>query len=182
MHPETGRLSGRLLKSCRLMPRLRRVGKNSSSMKTTRRSENLLFRVLMTGAVSLVGCAGCRPAANVSGTVSFCGEPLPAGRVTFLCDGGKKPVISGDISANGRYEVGNLPVGSSRVTVETFEPLRKPKPGTIDVISGVDQSLTWQDPGPYVAIPRRYAAPKTSGLTWKIVPGEQTFDILLSDK
>ena len=46
---------------------------------------------------------GCSRPNRVAGTVSLDGQPPPAGRVTFLCDGERRPVISGTIAENGRY-------------------------------------------------------------------------------
>ena len=55
----------------------------------------------------------------------------------------------------------------------------KPKPG-IDPLTGIDHSFGWEDTGPYVPIPARYASPKTSGIECTIAPGEQAFDIELT--
>lgn len=122
------------------------------------------------------GCA--RPNA-VTGKVTIDGEPLPAGAVTFLCDGGKRPVIAGPIGADGTYTIPDPPVGRARVSVETFEPEPKPNPG-VNPQAGIDYSLGWQDTGPYVPIPRRYGSVKTSGIECTIKPGAQTFDIRLT--
>lgn len=122
---------------------------------------------------------GCSRPNHVSGTVSLDGQPLPAGRVTFLCDGKGRPVISGKITENGRYEIENPPAGRARVAVETFKPQPRPEPG-VNPATGIDYSLGWEDTGPYVPIPRRYHAVKTSGLETTIEPGEQTFDISLT--
>jgi hypothetical protein len=124
---------------------------------------------------------GCGRQNRVAGTVSLDGEPLPAGRVTFLCDGEGRPVISGKITQNGRYEIENPPAGRARVSVETFKPEPKPEPG-VNPDTGIDYSAGWEDTGPYVAIPARYHSVKTSGLETMIEPGDQTFDISLTGK
>ena len=139
--------------------------------------------VLRPGPMSvwlLVMCVGgCTPPSSVKGTVSFDGKPLPAGRVTFLCEGGKRPAISCPIKDGGAYEIQAAPVGRARVSVETFKPQPKPEPG-VDPQTGIDNSIGWEDTGPYVPIPKRYASPKTSGLEYTITPGEQMFDIVLT--
>lgn len=124
---------------------------------------------------------GCSQPNRVVGTVSLDGEPLPAGRVTFLCDGEGRPAISGKIDANGGYAIENPPIGRARVAVQTFKPEPKPEPG-VDPDTGIDYSLGWEDTGPYVPIPARYGSVKTSGLETMIAPGEQTFDISLTAK
>jgi hypothetical protein len=134
------------------------------------------FLILLT--LLAVGCS--RPN-RVAGTVSLDGQPLPAGRVTFLCDGEGRPAISGKIDANGSYEIENPPVGRARVSVETFKPEPKPEPG-VNPQTGIDYSLGWEDTGPYVPIPARYGSVKTSGLETMIEPRHQTFDISLTGK
>lgn len=124
---------------------------------------------------------GCSRPNRVVGTVSMDGEPLPAGRVTFLCDGEGRPAISGKIDANGGYAIENPPVGRARVAVETFKPEPKPEPG-VNPATGIDYSLGWEDTGPYVPIPARYGSVKTSGLETTIEPGDQTFEISLTGK
>lgn len=144
-------------------------------------SEKSCVRFLVLLALLSVGCS--RPN-RVSGTVTYDGQPLPAGRVTFLCDGEGRPVLSGTIGPDGAYEIENPPVGRARVSVETFKPQPKPPP-TGDVIPSSDPFDTlipapWEDVGPYVPIPNRYGSVKTSGLEFLIEPGSQTFDIPLA--
>lgn len=137
-------------------------------------------RLPWMGVCVLTLCVvGCTKPVRVTGTVAFDEKPLPAGRVTFLCEGGQRPVISSPIKDGGTYEVVDLPVGRARVSVETFKPQPKPEPG-VDPQTGIDNSIGWEDTGPYVPIPKRYGSPKTSGLEVMIEPGEQTFDIRLT--
>lgn len=125
-------------------------------------------------------CAvGCTEHVRVTGTVTFDDKSLPAGRVTFLCDGGQRPAISSPISADGAYEISDPPIGRARVSVETFQPQPRPESG-VDPQTGIDNSIGWEDTGPYVPIPKRYGSPKTSGIECTIKPGEQTFDIRLT--
>ena len=133
---------------------------------------------LMSVCLLAVCAVGCTEHVRVTGTVTFDEKPLPAGRVTFLCDGGKRPAISSPINARGGYEIPNPPVGRARVSVETFKPQPKPEPG-VDPQTGIDNLIGWEDTGPYVPIPKRYGSPKTSGLEFTIDAGEHTFDIPL---
>lgn len=65
------------------------------------------------------------------------------------------------------------------MSVETFQPQPRPESG-VDPQTGIDNSIGWEDTGPYVPIPKRYGSPKTSGIACTIKPGEQTFDIPLT--
>ena len=136
--------------------------------------------VLLIAMLTLIA-VGCSRPNRIVGTVSFDGKPLPAGRVTFLCDGEGRPAISGDIDANGAYEIENPPVGRARVAVETFKPQPKPASG-VNPITGIDDSLGWEETGAYVPIPSRYNSVKTSGLELAVESGDQVFDIVLTRK
>lgn len=137
-------------------------------------------RVYVSAWVAAIAVAGCSPPrATVAGRVTLDGKQLPAGRVTFLCDGKGRPAVAGAITSAGTYEIVHLPPGRATVSVETFKPQPRPAPG-IDPTSGADPSLDWEDTGPYVPIPQRYANPTTSGLEYEMTPGPQTFDIQLT--
>lgn len=133
--------------------------------------------IACAGLLVLVA-AGCGRLARVAGSVTMNGAPLPAGRVTFLCDGAGKPAISSEISPDGTYAIVAPPTGRARVSVQTFAFRPKP-PSGVDPGTGIDYSIGWEDTGPYVPIPERYHSPQTSGLMLEIRPGDQTFDITL---
>ena len=136
-------------------------------------------RQALAGSLLLVVFVGCSSPNTVAGTVTFEGEPLPAGKVSFLCEGGRKPSRSAEIGEGGRYRLTDLPAGRAVVRVQTFAPQPKPEPG-VDSASGIDYSLGWKDPGPYVPIPKRYHSVSTSGLECLVTGGDQTFDIKLT--
>lgn len=140
--------------------------------------QRFLGSVLCFGALLLVSAGGCTTANRVTGKVTYDGRPLPAGRVSFLCDGGNRPLLTAKIDESGDYEIQNPPEGRVRVAVETFEPQPKPAPGP-DPVTGIDYSLSWEDEGPYVPIPERYGSVQTSGIEAVISAGEQTLDITL---
>jgi hypothetical protein len=99
---------------------------------------------------------------TVSGKVTYKGQPLPFGLVTFHPEKGKK-VFSGKLHADGTYEVKDVPVGKARVTIEVKAEKGKAK-----------------GPAPRVAIPAKYANSKTSGLTVEVKKGKQTHDVNLN--
>src|ERR1700722_3455224 len=84
-----------------------------------------LLRTIRLGVVLsllLVGVSGCaEKKGDVSGLVSFNGSPLPAGKITFICEGGDKPVLIADIR-DGKYEIKGIPVGTVKITVATHKP------------------------------------------------------------
>jgi len=133
----------------------------------------------MACCVVAIVTAACGPSNRVKGTVTVADQPLPAGSVTFLCEGKGRPAISAAISESGVYEIVNPPAGRARVAVKTFKPQPRPEPG-VSPATGIDYSLSWEDTGPYVPIPERYGSPHTSGLECTIVGGTQAFNISLA--
>ena len=131
----------------------------------------------------VAGCSGGK--GDVSGQVKFKGEPLPNGRVTFVCQAGTKEVFSSEI-LNGRYAISGIPAGLVRITVETFPPapattLPTKIPGGIPPnIKGMPPpGAPPPAPGKYVAIPPRYGNVKESGLSYTVTTGQQEHDITL---
>jgi hypothetical protein len=136
----------------------------------------LLLAALTTGCGASTG--------TVSGVVKYRGAPLPAGRVTFLCKTGKKPVFRTDIEKNGEYTVEDVPVGPVVILVESFPPAPATAPSP-DVPGmnppGGAPAPKPKPPGKYVAIPRKYNDFENPALTYTVVRGEQTHDLVLED-
>jgi hypothetical protein len=129
------------------------------------------------GCSLLVALAGCGNSAGaVSGKVLFQGQPLPAGRIVFLCQGGSKPVLTADIK-DGAYAIADAPAGPAQVTVTTYQTNFTPVPG---MVQSPDMPTGQVPTGPYVPIPARYGVPDSSGLTYDITPGSQTKDFQLT--
>jgi hypothetical protein len=105
---------------------------------------------------SCLGCGHKPPAdpnrATVSGSVTFGGEPLPAGTMTFdSLDKGIGTSIS--IREGGHFSTDRVPIGANIVTIET-------------------EMLRYGSPQLYVRIPAKYADPTKSGLTADVKPGD----------
>src|SRR5438045_4067984 len=96
----------------------------------------------------------------VGGKVTFDGKPLPGGTVTFVTKDGKTSVPA-KIAEDGTFKA-TVPTGSYRITVS---PVAKK-----------------DDPKKYVPIPAKFGDPDTSGLTYEVKAGAQTFDIELKSK
>jgi hypothetical protein len=123
----------------------------------------------MRGAAVLGGCwlallaGGCGGEAVgvISGKVTFEGQPLPEGIVSFVT--AKGPVVTGRIHA-GEYEVKGVPVGPAKITVRLIlDPFAPPSAKA-----------------PVKEIPLRYRSADDSGLTYTVVSGPQTYDLKLT--
>jgi hypothetical protein len=123
--------------------------------------------------------------AEVSGTVTFQGRPLPGGRVTFVSKSGQSFTGGGNIDENGNYTL-QAPVGDVKVSVDNKmlpgapsghkgRPSNIAKPGLKR--PGSEEAQTMK--GYYVAIPNKYTSPDTSGLEYKIQKGSNTIEIKL---
>jgi hypothetical protein len=147
--------------------------------------------------VWLLLAAGCGPGtAPVSGTVTFKGEIVSAGTVSFF-SGGKQ--VDGDIQA-GRYEVIGVPLGEARITVvrldpqrpDPFETLNKARKRMLETksadLKAVDPNVV-TDPVQLEALQKQrhllpyfYSLPETSTLRHTVVAGPNAVDLRLSDK
>jgi hypothetical protein len=81
---------------------------------------NLLAKLsALAVAIGVVGCGkqdGAPPYANVSGTVTYNGKPLPKGQITFSTDG--RPPTAMDI-VDGKF-AGQAMVGSNKISVAAY--------------------------------------------------------------
>jgi hypothetical protein len=113
--------------------------------------------VLAIGAMApiTVGC-GAKPHVDpnrtqVSGSVSFDGQPLKAGSISFdSTESGIGTMVT--IREGGVYSTDRVPLGANVVTIET-------------------ESLQFGSPHLYTKIPATYADPSKSGLKVDIQPG-----------
>jgi hypothetical protein len=114
-----------------------------------------MLMVLLT-----VGC-GRPPMAEVSGVVTYNGEPLHVGSIVFMNDSApnRYQIATGTIQGGGRYHLTEVACGDVRISVTTPPPIG-PVRGTV--------------------IPKHYADLDKSGLTYTVTSGSQTFDIKLS--
>lgn len=131
--------------------------------------QSSLFRLgvcLAAGlTVALAGCGGSSKA-TVSGTVTYKGEPLPAGMIAFI--GKDNQVASGAIEPNGHYSVRNVPIGPVKISVTPPPaPLQDSKPP-----EGMPTTKS-------VSIPDHYKDPEKSGLTYTVKSGSQDHPINL---
>lgn len=68
------------------------------------------------------------PRGTISGTVTYNGNPLPGGRITFYPQGKIKTPASAKIDANGKYTIAGCITGPVKITIETFPPQKPAAP------------------------------------------------------
>jgi hypothetical protein len=121
--------------------------------------------------------AGCGPAVGeVSGTVTYQGQPLGSGQIMFLGDKGTAPA---SIAADGTYTAHKVPVGTVQITVETIPPVSGGQGGNVAGMGLNTEGATTAAPGKYVKIPDKYKNARTSNLTYEVKSGKQQHDIVL---
>jgi hypothetical protein len=138
----------------------------------------LAFATIVSGGCSKGGYSG--PTGTVAGKATLDGKPVPQGCVvTFMSDAGF--TASGKVGADGSYTLLNvdkpaIPVASYKVSVA--------QPAT--EISGADYDK-YMSPGggseaqsAPEAIPAKYQSRETSGLTFDVKEGPNTFNIELT--
>ena len=128
-------------------------------------------------ASAALGCGGKK--ATVSGTVSYNGEKLGNGNITFI-DANSNAATS-QISADGSYIVTDVPVGTVKIQVETIPTSEPASKNLMGMGSPSMQGSKQAQTGKYVKIPDKYKNAEKSGLTYEVKSGTQTHDINLSD-
>lgn len=111
--------------------------------------------VFVIALFAFVGCAKevskPKDRARVAGKVTFGGQPLPAGTVTFKS--ANSPLSTpASISQGGVYSTDRAPLGKNTVSIDT-------------------SSIQYGNPAAYVRIPAKYNDPSTSGFTVDVHPG-----------
>lgn len=138
--------------------------------------------------LGLAVLSGCGSSGTVSGKITYEGQPLNGGTVTFISSQDGKP-YSGPIQSDGSYRVEKIPTGKTKITVQVPEPpqipdiARKsfgPPPGA-DVPEEAKKMFGLGNTK-LVQIPKDYADPERSGLSYEVKAGHQTYDIVLKKK
>jgi hypothetical protein len=117
--------------------------------------------------------AGCAPGTgDVSGKVTYKGQPLAGATITFYDASNNSP--SCPIDDEGNYKVQKLAVGKARVVILTPLPIVfKGVQGTGGEKLGGDKKTP--------KIPAKYSDPEKSGLTYEVKGGSQTKDFAIAD-
>jgi hypothetical protein len=137
----------------------------------------LALAVSMAVGLLSAGCGSSGPQmASVSGKVTYKGQPLTKGSVSFVSTDPARPNASGAIQSDGSYtlqtrEPGDgAQLGDYKVSVTDIDP------------EAYNTALPGEAPKlPKSAIPQKYENPETSGITQKVVSGSNKVDITLTD-
>lgn len=133
---------------------------------------------ITTALIWVAGCGGPFTAA-VSGRVTYKGNPLPGGTVTFIHPDGRTGYAT--IQEDGSYNIPAAPGGDVKCIVTTQKPIPALPKGVAAKLPGGGSKGS--DPvyptGKYVPIPAKYGDPQTSGLAYTIHRGSNTIDITL---
>jgi hypothetical protein len=125
---------------------------------------------------TLEGCGASKPGGTVNGKVSYKGESVGAGMVTFFGSTADQ-VASASIAKDGTYTASGVPLGQVRVTVST------PSPGpTAEQVAknGFLKRKNVKASGEKtVSLPAKFANAATSQLTLTVSEGSQPYDIEL---
>jgi hypothetical protein len=131
--------------------------------------------MLVMGLLFTLGCGSAEPLGQVSGKVTFQGEPVGEGTVLF-----SNPDLGvsaeAELSADGSYTLttykGGLPPGDYKVTVSPPE-IPDPSPSG-DTEPGMITK-------PVDNIPEKYRSLDTTPLTVSVQEGTRQFDLLLEE-
>jgi hypothetical protein len=115
--------------------------------------------------------------ASVEGRVNFQGKPLAGATVGFHPAKGKAVVARTD--EQGRYSAAVVPAGELRVTVAVVQPKPAVPPKDAKPRKDTDKPPEKPIPPRFIAIPKKYGDPNTSGLTVTLQKGKNVFDIEL---
>lgn len=149
-------------------------------------SRNRVGRAAAAVWVMAVALAGCGPTppptGTVSGLITYKGQPVTAGTVTFRND--DKGLVAGmRLDSEGRYELRyaggkKIPVGDYGVVISPPEPYL---PNAAELATAAASADAAPPPVASPVIPKRYRSPQTSGLNFTVNPGPNTFDLDMND-
>lgn len=160
-------------------------------MRVDRRA---LSTIPLLGALALAGCDAAKhyEHATVHGTVSYKGKPLTFGTVLFVPvtppEEGLPQPASGDIQEDGSYvlksqEDPGAVLGEHKVVVVAVKNSAKPTPAA-DPADGPPSPAPMKGSKSVSLkseIPGKYSDPISTPLTRKVEPGDNTFDIEITD-
>ena len=122
------------------------------------------------GCSLLTGCSG--PATgDVSGMVTFEGQPIEQGSISFTPMDGQGPTAGGAI-IGGKYTAPKVPAGTSKVTITGAKETEKKRMYDDPKAPLVQTSVEM--------LPAKYSDTKSTVLQYDVVAGEQTKDFVLA--
>jgi len=125
--------------------------------------------LFVLGIGLVVGCSGGGGSGEVSGAVTYGGEPIEGGSITFIPADGNKPTAGAPIT-NGTYAAKNVPVGKAKVSISGVKSLGKKRMYDDPAAPLVQESAEM--------LPAKYH--RETELTYDVAPGVQTKDFHLT--
>jgi hypothetical protein len=144
--------------------------------------------------VALLGCSSQWPTAEVSGKITYNGEPIPVGMITFMAADGSGHADTSSIQ-DGEYALPRAPIGAVKIQIlgssgsiagaSPANARRRVTSGQRKLAESMGAKLApkpseSQPKGKSFKLPTRYSNAETSGLSYEVTPGTQTHDIALS--
>jgi hypothetical protein len=150
-------------------------------------------RLMFAALVLVSGCG--TGSGDVSGTVSFKGEKVPTGMISFILG---SQISHGEIH-NGMYHVSGVPLGEAAITIVRLDPSQ---PDPYEALNKVRRQMIERkvaDPKEIDAgivtdtaqldalqkkrhlLPLAYSRTATSGLRFTVAAGSNSFDIELKE-
>jgi hypothetical protein len=131
-------------------------------MRLVRLSAAGLLAALLTGCGGDDGKGGTFNGVEVSGTVTYDGQPVEDGLVTVTTDDGKSS--SAKLEDGGKFTLPNAPTGPVKIGVNTQMAKAEAMMNQKESKGKMKVKL--------VEVPAKYAQPSTSGLTDTITAGK----------
>ena len=137
------------------------------------------FWLTGTALVALAGCgSGLPPTGSVTGKVSTSDKTLTHGMIRFISENGDPSGVRSEISIDGSYRVSDIPLGEYRIQIETAY-LKGLKPSPMKISAGKGQDgVARKSPEEAVQVMSKYEKADTSGLTYKVIKGNQVKDFI----
>ena len=133
-------------------------------------TSRLVGGLVLCGLLLLAGCS--RGFGNVSGKVSYKGQPLPKGTITFYDEANQ--AVSSGIADDGSYSVSKVAAGKVKIAVTL--PMFISMAGDT---KSAEKAAAERKKLP--SLPPRYADSEKSGLDREVKRGDQTLNLDLSD-
>lgn len=142
--------------------------------------------------VLALGIAGCGPGkGDVTGVVTYKGQPLQSGQVIFLPEG--TAMMATEIGADGRYSLAGVPEGTAKIGVSVVDSgvtqhyrdmsaaghSKATRGGSKDGPTPTTPKKGQPAPKQFTLIPAKFGDPNGSGLTYEVKSGSQTHNIEL---
>lgn len=143
-----------------------------------RRSVTVLIALLL-----LVGCRSRSPRCDLSGTITYKGQPVNGASLTLIPTGGKGQEVLVPVGQDGTFNSADVPVGDYKVVVEGSpgNPGPSTKGMTPDQLAKMKDKLAELKTPATIKFPDKYKQPEKTDLKVTATPGQQTVTLELKD-